>query len=64
MYAPIALRFVTYCIPVSARAQEFVSAIRGLGSVREWARRAVAEEETLDFTEKFIPADESPLTLG
>lgn len=64
MYAPVALRFVTYSIPVSARAQEFVKAISDLKSVRDWARCAAAEEETLDFIDELIPAAESPLTPG
>jgi len=52
MYAPVASRFVTYEIPVSAEAQRFVEGIHGLASFREWAEAAEAESERLDFIDE------------
>ena len=43
VYAPVALRFVTYSIPAPAAAQSYVDAVTSLGSIREWV--AAAERE-------------------
>ena len=43
MYAPVALRFVTYSIPVSDRARQFVDAVQRLESVQQWIEAARAE---------------------
>jgi glutathione S-transferase len=52
MYAPVATRFVTYGISVSAEAQGFIDAVLGLASIRDWAADAAAESERLEFIEQ------------
>ena len=64
MYAPVAMRFVTYGIPLPAAAQEFVDAVVALPSMQEWRSLAVAEIETLDFIDDLVPVNDSPLTFG
>jgi glutathione S-transferase len=49
MYAPVALRFVTYGIQLAPAAQQFVTAIQALPSIQEWAEDAQAESEVLPF---------------
>lgn len=49
MYAPVALRFLTYDIPVIPEASFFMDAVQSLPSIRRWAEAAAAEPETLDF---------------
>jgi len=64
MFAPVALRFVTYSIPVSEPAQKFVDAICNLESVQRWIEAARAETESLPFIDNLVPAEDSPLTPG
>ncbi len=64
MFMPVALRFVTYSIPVSDSAREFVDAAQDSESVRQWIEAARAESESLSFIDDLVPADSSPLTLG
>ena len=64
MYAPVALRFVTYNIPVPGRAAEFVDAVTNHPAIQEWQALAVAEEEALDFIDNLYPIDQTPLTQG
>jgi len=64
MYAPVALRFVTYSIPVSEQAQSFVSSVSQLESTQKWIRAASEEIETIEFIDDLLPAAGSPLTLG
>jgi glutathione S-transferase len=64
MYAPVALRFVTYSIPVSEHARQFVDAVQRLESVQQWIEAARAETESLSFIDELTPAASSPLTLG
>ena len=64
MFAPVALRFVTYSVPVSARSQEFVDAVLRSESVQAWAEAARSEAEKLSFIDELVPAESSPLTLG
>jgi len=64
MYAPVALRFVTYSIPVSEQAQSFVSSVSQLESTQKWIRAASEEIETIEFIDDLLPAAVSPLTLG
>ncbi len=52
MYAPVATRFVTYGIAVSAEAQRFIEAVHGLASFRSWAADAAAETERLEFVDQ------------
>jgi glutathione S-transferase len=49
MYAPVALRFVTYGIDLTPAAQTFVTQVRELPSVQAWSAAAVEEEEFLPF---------------
>jgi glutathione S-transferase len=49
MFAPVALRFVTYSIPVSNYAREFIEAVRGLNSVQQWTDAARAEPESISL---------------
>ena len=64
MFAPVALRFVTYSIPVSSRAQEYIRAVCDSISVQEWIKLAREEVESIDFIDDLVPAAESPLILG
>ncbi len=64
MFAPVALRFVTYSIPVSSRAQDYIRAVCDSISVQEWIKLAREEVESIDFIDDLVPAAESPLTLG
>jgi len=47
MFAPVALRFVTYDIAVESPADEFVREIQGLEPIREWEELSRAETEEL-----------------
>ena len=64
MFAPVALRFITYAIPVSPGAQEFIDAVTGMGSIRQWVADAREEAESIPFIDQRIPASETDLTLG
>jgi len=64
MFAPVALRFITYSIPLTPAAQQFVEVIEDLKSVQEWCEAAQSEGETIEFIDQLVPADESPLTHG
>lgn len=54
MYAPVALRFVTYGITLKPEAQQFVTLVRELPSVQDWVAAAAAEEECWDFIDARI----------
>jgi glutathione S-transferase len=64
MFAPVALRFVTYSIPLSEHAREFVEAVCDLESVQRWIETAKEESEFLPFIDDLVPAKDSPLTPG
>lgn len=64
MYAPVALRLITYGITMSARAEEFVSAVQEFEAVREWSAAAAAETEELAFIDDLRPVADTPLTPG
>lgn len=64
MFAPVALRFVTYSIHVSGLAREFVEAVCALASVQQWIEAAQTESESLSFIDELVPAKDSPLTPG
>ena len=64
MYAPVALRFVTYGIPTPDLAQDFVDRVQELESVREWVLLSEEETEHLPFIDELVPAHDGPLTLG
>jgi glutathione S-transferase len=64
IYAPVALRFVTYAIPMPPEARLYVEAVAGLDSVREWLDDAELEPERLDFIDQRWPAARTPLQFG
>jgi glutathione S-transferase len=64
IFTPVALRFVTYSIPVGGEARGFIDAVRGLNSVRQWIEAAREEAEAISFIDELVPAVSSPLTLG
>ncbi len=47
IFTPVALRFVTYSIPVGDRAREFVDAVQRSESVRQWVEAARVEPESI-----------------
>ncbi|MGD1853190.1 MAG: glutathione S-transferase family protein [Leptolyngbyaceae cyanobacterium] len=47
VYAPVALRFVTYQIQLNSAAQTFVETVQSLPSVQEWATASAAEPEAI-----------------
>jgi len=49
MFAPVALRFVTYSIPVAGLASEYVLSIQELEPIKEWITLSEAEKESLAF---------------
>ncbi|MGF1460021.1 MAG: glutathione S-transferase family protein [Leptolyngbyaceae cyanobacterium] len=55
MYAPVALRFVTYGIELNPVAQDFVTAVRNLEPIQSWCAAAAVEEETLPFIDARLP---------
>ncbi len=57
MFVPVALRFVSYEIPVAGRADEFVRATLALPSVQEWVRASQDEGLPLDFVDELGKGD-------
>ena len=57
MYVPVALRFVSYGIPVEGRAAEFVRATLALPSVQEWIHASEAEGLPLAFVDELAEGD-------
>ncbi|MEM7019801.1 MAG: glutathione S-transferase family protein [Pseudomonadota bacterium] len=49
MYAPVALRFLTYGIQLPEPAQTFISKVQNLAAIKTWQAMAAEETETLDF---------------
>ena len=64
MYAPVALRFLSYEIPVSPESRTYIEAVDKLPSVRAWKVDSVREVERLDFIDELRPVKGSDLTLG
>lgn len=60
MYAPVALRFVTYSIQLSSEAQHFVDQVQALDSIREWCLQASEERESLRFVDDPVPVSKAP----
>jgi len=52
MFAPIALRFQTYCIDISPATQGWVAAITSLPAMQDWISAARAEATVLEKFEK------------
>ncbi len=53
MYAPVAIRFDGYGVPVDANAEAYMQALFALPAMREWRAAAAAETETIAGTEAF-----------
>jgi len=64
VFAPVALRFLTYSIDVSELSRRYIDTVRGLDSVKQWTAEAARETETLAFIDDLVPASDSPLVLG
>ena len=64
MYAPVALRFLTYGIAISDAAKQFQRAVCERAAVREWVAAAKEESEAITFIDDLVPAWKSPLVLG
>ena len=54
MYAPVALRFQTYAVPLNSAAGEYMRMLLALPAVREWVAAAHAETDKIPHYE---PAD-------
>ncbi len=48
MFSPVALRFVTYDVPLDSTSQTYVDAIRSLPPVRDWILDAEREPEVIE----------------
>ena len=64
MYAPVALRFVTYDVALEGRSPDFVEAIQSLESVEEWVQGSTAESESIDFVDARLGTNGTPMSLG
>ena len=64
VYALVALRFVTYSIPLSSEAQQFVDQVQALDSIREWSLQSAEERESLQFIDDLVPVSEALVTHG
>jgi len=64
MFAPVALRFLTYAVPVGPDAEDFIRAVEGLPAVQDWIRESEAEPERLPFIDNLLPASQTPLAPG
>jgi glutathione S-transferase len=59
MFAPVALRFVTYSIPVNEQSREFVEAVCNLESVQRWIEASRAESESIAVYDDPVVAKDS-----
>ena len=53
MFAPVALRFVTYGVPLDSTGQDYVAAILSLPAVQAWITDARKEEEHIAMFEAY-----------
>jgi glutathione S-transferase len=53
MYAPVATRFLTYAVPLDARARGYVEHLWNLPAMLQWRADAVAETEFIDEDEPY-----------
>lgn len=51
MFAPVALRFVTYSVELGGAAQAYVQTVRNHGPVKEWISAAELEPEVIESSE-------------
>ncbi|NJN05035.1 MAG: glutathione S-transferase family protein [Leptolyngbyaceae cyanobacterium SL_1_1] len=52
MYAPVAMRFLTYGVEVDAEARFFVEAVQALPAIKQWVAESAAEPETINFVDE------------
>lgn len=64
LYAPVALRFVTYSIQLNPEAGQFIDRVQALDAVQAWCQDAIAEPENLPFIDSLAPASSTPLSFG
>ncbi len=64
MFAPVALRFDSYSIPVSAAAAEFMANIKTLEPVLIWIQDAIKEPEEISFIDTREPVANTPMVPG
>ncbi|MBT9316684.1 glutathione S-transferase family protein [Leptothoe spongobia] len=58
VYAPVALRFVTYQIQLVDQAQMFIDAVQALPAIQTWASASATEPEVLSFIDQLhLPVD-------
>jgi len=55
MFAPVALRFLTYGVAAPGPAGEFVAAVREAPAIREWLEDARKEPEVIEEVERGTP---------
>ena len=51
MYAPVAIRFLGYGVPMDEAAREYVGALQRLPAFHQWREDAAREEERIEATE-------------
>jgi glutathione S-transferase len=51
MYAPVVLRFNTYCAPISERVRWYMASVLEDGALQEWLQAAKAESWTIESDE-------------
>lgn len=51
MFAPVALRFASYRVPVDATARAYVQSVRAHPCIVEWVEAAAAEPEVIEHVE-------------
>ena len=56
MFAPVALRFITYGVALTPPAQAYVDAIAALPAIQEWIAAARTETEVIEASEVGEPA--------
>jgi glutathione S-transferase len=52
MYAPVALRFISYGVPLDPSMRAYVDSLLALPALQEWLRDAAAETESLAATDQ------------
>ena len=56
MYAPVAIRFLGYGVPMDAAASDYVAALQQLPAFRQWRTEAAQEDERIEATEALTRA--------
>ncbi|MFM7570825.1 MAG: glutathione S-transferase family protein [Betaproteobacteria bacterium] len=52
-YAPVVMRLITYQLPVPAQIRAYMAQITHLEAVDAWMKKALAEQDFLDFEEPY-----------